>query len=69
MTDSMMNRFMFTPERGVDLAWHAFEDMVGGEIYVKKNPSMKVTDIAHAVAPTANQDTVGIRPSKKLQAQ
>jgi UDP-N-acetylglucosamine 4,6-dehydratase len=69
ITDTRMTRFMITLEQGVDLVWHAFEDMVGGEIYVKKIPSMKVTDIALAVAPTACQDIVGIRPGEKLHEQ
>jgi UDP-N-acetylglucosamine 4,6-dehydratase len=69
ITDSRMTRFMITLEEGVDLVWHAFKDMVGGEIYVKKIPSMKVTDIALAVAPTASQDIVGIRPGEKLHEQ
>ena len=64
-----MTRFMITLEQGVDLVWHAFQDMVGGEIYVKKIPSMKVTDVALAVAPTAGQDIVGIRPGEKLHEQ
>ena len=51
ITDIRMTRFMITLEQGVELVWHAFEDMQGGEIYVKKIPSMKVTDIARAVAP------------------
>ena len=59
---------MITLEQGVDLVWHAFEDMVGGEIYVKKIPSMKLTDIASAVAPDARHDIVGIRPGEKLYA-
>ena len=46
-----MTRFMITLEQGVELVWHAFDDMVGGEIYVKKIPSMKIVDIARAVAP------------------
>lgn len=69
ITDSRMTRFMITLEQGVDLVWHAFEDMVGGEIYVKKIPSMKVTDVALAVAPKARQDIVGIRPGEKLHEQ
>jgi UDP-N-acetylglucosamine 4,6-dehydratase/5-epimerase len=60
---------MITLEQGVDLVWHAFEDMVGGEIYVKKIPSMKITDIAAAVAPQASHDIVGIRPGEKLHEQ
>jgi len=69
VTDERMTRFMITLEQGVDLTWHAFEDMVGGEIYVKKIPSMKVTDIARAVAPDARHDIIGIRPGEKLHEQ
>ena len=69
ITDDRMTRFMISLEQGVDLVWHAFEDMVGGEIYVKKIPSMKVTDVARAIAPEANQDIVGIRPGEKLHEQ
>jgi len=69
ITDARMTRFMITLEQGVDLVWHAFEDMVGGEIYVKKIPSMKVIDIASAVAPAARHDIVGIRPGEKLHEQ
>ena len=69
VTDERMTRFMITLEQGVDLVWHAFEDMIGGEIYVKKIPSMKVVDIAHAVAPDARHDIVGIRPGEKLHEQ
>lgn len=69
ITDNRMTRFMITLEQGVDLVWHAFEDMVGGEIYVKKIPSMKVTDIARAVAPDSGQEIVGIRPGEKLHEQ
>jgi FlaA1/EpsC-like NDP-sugar epimerase len=64
-----MTRFMITLEQGVDLVWHAFEDMVGGEIYVKMNPSMKVTDVALACAPNASHELVGIRPGEKLHEQ
>lgn len=69
ITDERMTRFMITLEQGVDLVWHAFEDMVGGEIYVKKIPSMKVTDVARAIAPTAKHEIVGIRPGEKLHEQ
>ena len=69
ITDARMTRFMISLEQGVDLVWHAFEDMVGGEIYVKKIPSMKVTDLARVVAPEATQETVGIRPGEKLHEQ
>lgn len=69
ITDSRMTRFMITLEQGVDLVWQAFDDMVGGEIYVRKIPSMKMTDLALAVAPQARQDIVGIRPGEKLHEQ
>lgn len=69
ITDGRMTRFMITLEQGVELVWHALDDMEGGEIYVKKIPSMKVTDIAEAVAPGAKHDMVGIRPGEKLHEQ
>ena len=69
ITDERMTRFMISLEEGVELVWHAFEDMEGGEIYVKKIPSMKVTDLARVVAPEARQEIVGIRPGEKLHEQ
>jgi len=69
ITDKRMTRFMITLEQGVELVWHAMNDMVGGEIYVKKIPSMKVTDIAMAVQPSAEHEIVGIRPGEKLHEQ
>lgn len=69
ITDERMTRFMISLEQGVELVWHAFDDMVGGEIYVKKIPSMKVTDLARVVAPEARQEVVGIRPGEKLHEQ
>ena len=46
ITDERMTRFMITLEQGVELVWKAFDDMLGGEIYVKKIPSMTILDIA-----------------------
>lgn len=69
ITDARMTRFMITLEEGVELVWHAFEDMVGGEIYVKKIPSMTVPDIATATVPAAKHEIVGIRPGEKLHEQ
>ena len=69
ITDPRMTRFMITLEQGVDLVWHAFNDMVGGEIYVKKIPSMNIIDIAKAVDPDAKHNVVGIRPGEKLHEQ
>lgn len=69
ITDERMTRFMISLEEGVELVWHAFEDMEGGEIYVKKIPSMKVTDLARVIAPEARQEIVGVRPGEKLHEQ
>ncbi len=69
ITDPRMTRFMISLEDGVELVWHAFKDMIGGEIYVKKIPSMKVTDIASTVAPDARQEIIGIRPGEKIHEQ
>lgn len=69
ITDERMTRFMITLEQGVELVWHAFEDMEGGEIYVKKIPSMKMTDLARAVALDTKLKIVGIRPGEKLHEQ
>ena len=64
-----MTRFMISLEDGVKMVWHAFEDMLGGEIYVKKIPSMKVTDIAKVIAPKSKFKIIGIRPGEKLHEQ
>ncbi|MDS1140031.1 UDP-N-acetylglucosamine 4,6-dehydratase (inverting) [Pusillimonas sp. SM2304] len=69
ITDERMTRFMISLEQGVELVWHAFDDMEGGEIYVKKIPSMKVTELAKVVAPDAEHKVVGIRPGEKLHEQ
>lgn len=69
ITDERMTRFMISLEQGVELVWHAFDDMVGGEIYVRKTPSMKMTEVAQAIASDARQNIVGIRPGEKLHEQ
>jgi UDP-N-acetylglucosamine 4,6-dehydratase (inverting) len=69
ITDPRMTRFMISLEQGVELVWHALADMEGGEIYVKKIPSIKVTEIARVVAPEARHEIVGIRPGEKLHEQ
>lgn len=69
ITDERMTRFMITLEQGVELVWHAFSDMVGGEIYVRKIPSMKVIDIARAINPDARHDIIGVRPGEKIHEQ
>lgn len=69
ITDERMTRFMISLEQGVELVWHAFADMQGGEIYVKKIPSMSITDVARAVAPGTTFEVIGIRPGEKLHEQ
>ena len=69
ITDVKMTRFMITLEQGVELTWHAFDDMDGGEIYVKKIPSMSILDIARAVNPEALHKIIGIRPGEKIHEQ
>ena len=69
ITDKRMTRVMISLEQGVELVWHAFDDMEGGEIYVKKIPSMNICDIATAVDDKAEQVEIGIRPGEKLHEQ
>ncbi len=69
ITDTRMTRFMISLEQAVDLVWHAFDDMLGGEIYVKKIPSMNIVDLANTLAPDAKHEIVGIRPGEKLHEQ
>ena len=69
ITDGRMTRFMITLEQGVELVWKAFEDMQGGEIYVKKIPSMNILDIARAVVPDAQHKIIGIRSGEKIHEQ
>lgn len=69
ITDPEMTRFMITLEEGVGLVWEALEQAQGGEIFVKKIPSMNIMEIAKAVLPKAKFDFVGIRPGEKLHEQ
>lgn len=69
ITHPDMTRFMISLEDAVELVWHSFDDMVGGEIYVKKIPSMKVTELAKTIAPNADHEIVGIRPGEKMHEQ
>jgi UDP-N-acetylglucosamine 4,6-dehydratase (inverting) len=69
ITDERMTRFMITLEQGVMLVWHAMGDAVGGEIYVRKIPSMRMVDVARAVDPEASHQIIGIRPGEKLHEQ
>ncbi len=69
ITDKRMTRFMISLDQGVDLVWHALEDMIGGEVYVKKIPSMKVIELAKSLLPGSKNEIVGIRPGEKLHEQ
>jgi len=69
ITSEQMTRFMITLDEGIALVWHAFDDMVGGEIYVKRIPSMRMIDVARAIAPDARLDIIGVRPGEKLHEQ
>ena len=66
ITDPRMTRFWITLEDGVKMVLDALEQSEGGEIFVPKIPSMKITDLATAIAPDCRQDIVGIRPGEKL---
>jgi len=69
ITDARMTRFMITLEQGVELVWHALNDMVGGEIYVKKIPSMNIIELAKTISPEAELKIIGVRPGEKLHEQ
>jgi len=66
VTDEKMTRFWITLQEGVDFVIKDFQRMSGGEIYVPKIPSVKITDLAAAMAPDTPQKIIGIRPGEKL---
>ena len=66
ITDAKMTRFMTNLDSAVKLVWKVFEDMEGGEIYVEKNPSVKIIDIAKAIDPKKKIKFIGIRPGEKI---
>jgi UDP-N-acetylglucosamine 4,6-dehydratase len=66
VTDEHMTRFWLTLEQGVRFVTSCVEQMHGGEVFVPKIPSMKIIDLARAIAPGANLEVVGIRPGEKL---
>jgi len=66
ITDIKMTRFFITLEDGVTFVLKNFERMQGGEIFIPKIPSMKITDLANAMAPNLPNDIIGIRPGEKL---
>lgn len=66
ITDPRMTRFLITLEQGVDFVLRCLEIMQGGEIFVPKIPSVKVTDLARVIGPKCKQEVIGIRPGEKL---
>lgn len=66
ITDENMTRFWITLQQGVDIVLKGFYRMYGGEIYVPKIPSIRITDLAEALAPGVKQKIIGIRPGEKL---
>jgi len=66
ITDENMTRFWLTLEQGVRFVIDCIERMHGGEVFIPKVPSMRITDLAHAIAPEARRDITGIRPGEKV---
>jgi UDP-N-acetylglucosamine 4,6-dehydratase len=66
ITDERMTRFWITLEQGVNFVLSSLEMMQGGEIFVPRIPSMKMTELAKAMAPDLKQHIIGIRPGEKL---
>jgi len=69
ITDVNMTRFNISLQGGVDMVMHALFNAWGGEIFVPKIPSYKITDVATAVAPNCEQRVVGIRPGEKIHEE
>jgi UDP-N-acetylglucosamine 4,6-dehydratase len=66
ITDERMTRFWLTLEQGVRFVIHCIEKMRGGEVFVPKIPSMRIIDLAKAIAPESSMEFVGIRPGEKV---
>lgn len=69
ITDSLMTRFNISLDGGVDMVFHALENAWGGEIFIPKIPSYKITEVADAIAPGMEQRIVGIRPGEKIHEE
>ncbi|HYN66591.1 MAG TPA: UDP-N-acetylglucosamine 4,6-dehydratase (inverting) [Ornithinibacter sp.] len=69
ITDLRMTRFFITLPQAVRFVTDSFETMQGGELYVPRIPSMKITDLAQAVAPGAEMHEIGLRPGEKLHEE
>lgn len=69
ITDATMTRFNISLQGGVDMVMHAIEHAWGGEIFIPKIPSYKITDVAEAVAPECTLEIIGIRPGEKIHEE
>jgi UDP-N-acetylglucosamine 4,6-dehydratase (inverting) len=69
ITDPTMTRFNISLQGGVDMVMHAIEHAWGGEIFIPKIPSYRITDVASAIAPNCKQEIVGIRPGEKIHEE
>jgi UDP-N-acetylglucosamine 4,6-dehydratase (inverting) len=69
ITDPNMTRFNISLQDGVNMVLHALETAWGGEIFVPKIPSYRITDVATAIAPNCKQEIVGIRPGEKVHEE
>lgn len=69
ITDASMTRFNISLQGGVDMVMHAMEHAWGGEIFIPKIPSYRITDVATAVAPDCEQEIIGIRPGEKIHEE
>ena len=69
ITSNDMTRFNITLDEGVEMVLHAIEHAWGGEIFVPKIPSYRITDVAQAIAPNCQQVLVGIRPGEKIHEE
>jgi len=66
LTDARMTRFWITLDQGVDLVLASLEKMQGGEVFIPKIPSTKITDLTQAIAPDCQVEEIGIRPGEKI---
>lgn len=69
ITDPQMTRFNITLEEGVNLVLHALKNALGGEIFVPKIPSYRITDVAAAIGPDCRHPVIGIRPGEKIHEE
>lgn len=69
ITDPKMTRFNISLQGGVDMVMHALENAWGGEIFIPKIPSYRITDVAQAIAPDCKQEIIGIRPGEKIHEE